>query len=101
MDLRVSCSLCTWDNFKGADGYETDDCFEMSTSLPVESPQIHSLHANDSDWYQICLVPGILQKNFHRIFVGQLYTMSATPLGSQIDTVIQLYDTDGNTLLAR
>jgi hypothetical protein len=75
----------------GPDTYEEDDTFSQSQVVVInnETPQQHTFHdAGDQDWVK-----------FYGLS-GEAYTIEASNLGSNCDAVIELYDTDGTTLLA-
>jgi hypothetical protein len=75
----------------GPDTYEEDDTFSQSQVVVInnETPQQHNFHdAGDEDWVK-----------FYGLS-GEAYTIKASNLGSNCDAFIELYDTDGTTLLA-
>jgi len=75
----------------GPDTYEEDDTVNQSNVIVInnETPQQHNFHdAGDQDWVK-----------FYGLS-GEAYTIKASNLGSNCDTVIELYDSDGTTLLA-
>jgi DNA-binding beta-propeller fold protein YncE len=75
----------------GPDTYEEDDTVGQSNVIVInnETPQQHTFHdAGDQDWIKFY---GLSE---------EAYTIKASNLGSNCDAVIELYDTDGTTLLA-
>jgi hypothetical protein len=74
----------------GADGYEGDDFPDSATVLMPGENQVHDLHAvGDEDWFRF------------EAEGGGIYRIGTAGLGPHVDTVIDLYDGDGVTLLAR
>ena len=74
-----------------ADIYEDDDKFINAGVIVLNDPdsQLHNFHdAGDEDWVK-----------FYGLS-GQTYTIEAYNLGDNCDAVIELYATDGTTLLA-
>ncbi|MEI6127845.1 MAG: hypothetical protein WCQ99_14965, partial [Pseudomonadota bacterium] len=73
------------------DVYENDDTPDNATYIPVsEAPQQHNFHdAGDADWIKFY---GSKDKE-HAIAVGSA--------GLRCDAVLELYDSDGTTLLER
>ena len=74
----------------GPDAYEEDDAYWQASVIAINdpSPQTHGFHdEGDKDWVEFF---GIEE---------EVYTIETSTLGSQCDTVIELYDTDGSTML--
>jgi hypothetical protein len=74
------------------DIYESDDGFEQATSLRVddEKRQQHTLHnQEDEDWFKFYAAKGIK------------YEIIAYSVGADIDVVLELYGSDGETKLER
>ena len=67
-----------------SDNYEPDDTYWKASSIGVGSTQSHQLERNDEDWFRFSAT------------AGNTYTMSTS---SSLDTYIELYSTDGVTLL--
>ncbi|MFH1637270.1 MAG: S8 family serine peptidase [Candidatus Woesearchaeota archaeon] len=74
-----------------ADGYEDDDAFQNSTSVPANaSVQYHTIHeSGDMDWINFSAISGSM-------YVIETFNLTAS---TAIDTHIALYDTDGTTRL--
>lgn len=74
-----------------ADIYEPDNAPQQANLLKANvSPQIHNLHApGDVDWIKFAAQAGFS------------YTIRTVNLAPGTDTVLELYDTDGDTRLAR
>lgn len=70
------------------DSYEPDDTSGTSTSLTVGSPQIHSLLAQDIDWYIVSLI-------FGTTYVIETYGVG----GQDVDTYVYLFLSDGATII--
>ncbi|MGA1869867.1 MAG: BACON domain-containing protein [bacterium] len=73
------------------DLFEEDDTCTLATVIVLNNdvPQQHSLHdEGDEDWVK-----------FYGIS-DEAYTIKVSSLGSNCDVIINLYDTDGNTILA-
>jgi Zn-dependent metalloprotease len=72
------------------DSYEDDDTVAQANPITVNGgPQTHNFHdAGDEDWVQFSTTAGIS------------HVVETSNLGSRSDTVLELYDTDGVTLLA-
>ncbi len=78
------------------DIYEDDDSFETAGVIPVsietadeQTLQNHTFHdAGDQDWVQFYGLSGLT------------YQVRVTDVGAKNDIVIELFDTDGTTLLA-
>lgn len=72
------------------DSYEPDDTYTQANPITTDgTPQTHNFHdAYDFDWVYFSAVSGVQ------------YTLETSNLGSNCDTVMSLYDTDGITLLA-
>jgi uncharacterized repeat protein (TIGR01451 family) len=69
--------------------YEIDNLYTEAADIPTDgSVQTHTFHTvADKDWVRFYALP------------GQVYTITTFGLAPDVDTVIELYDTDGNTLL--
>jgi sugar lactone lactonase YvrE len=72
------------------DDYENDNTSGYASSLsPNGYAQIHNIHAEgDADWIKFTAQAGVT------------YTLTTGNSGQHADTVLELYDTDGSTLLA-
>ena len=73
-----------------ADSYEDDDTFSNANAIVLNdaNSQLHNLHdSGDEDWVK-----------FYGL-AGETYTIEAYNLGDNCDAVIEVYDTDGTTLL--
>jgi len=72
------------------DGYEPDGTPAQAQALGIGSAQQHNLNpAGDVDWIYVDLT------------IGRPYLFATGDLGGTADTVLELYDTDGTTLLAQ
>ena len=73
-----------------ADAYETDGAIGSASWItPDGYSQIHNIHTEeDTDWVKFEAQAGIT------------YTLTTGNTGDHADTVLELYDTDGSTLLA-
>jgi len=73
----------------GSDMYEEDDTFIEANVIDLNGdPQAHNFHdAGDKDWVKFY---GIAE---------EIYEIEVTNPGEHCDAVIELYDTDGTTLL--
>lgn len=72
------------------DGYEPDGTPAQAKALSIGSAQRHNLNpAGDVDWVYVDLTS------------GRPYLFATRDLGGAADTVLELYDTDGTTLLAQ
>jgi hypothetical protein len=70
------------------DAYEADDTYTVAKSLTLGSSQVRSFHtAGDVDWAKLT------------VQAGNVYTISTTNLGSSNDTILELYNTNGVSLL--
>jgi hypothetical protein len=75
----------------GPDKYEEDDTYGQAGIIVLNDPQgqTHGFHdAGDQDWVKFYAT------------AGETYTVTTSNLGSNCDTVIEVYGTDGSTLLA-
>jgi uncharacterized repeat protein (TIGR01451 family) len=81
---EVSAVLCT----TAPDIHESDNFYTEATAIPTDGTvQTHTFHVvADKDWV-----------SFH-VLAGQVYTVTTSQLSGDVDTVLQLYDTDGVTL---
>lgn len=71
------------------DGYENDDLNESASILVPGTPQEHN-HCDDNvDWYQF------------NATTGTTYIIETSSMGKAIESVLELFDTDGATFLAR
>ena len=72
------------------DAYEPDGTVDSAGGLTVDGgSQTHTIHAGeDEDWVKFYAVSGVL------------YTLATTNTGGHADTVLELYGTDGSTLIA-
>lgn len=73
-------------NFLGYDAYEKDDSFKHARTILLSDKEFqhHNFHAaDDEDWVM-----------FYGIH-GRFYKIETVNLGSNCDTVIELYDADG------
>jgi hypothetical protein len=73
-----------------ADSYEDDDTFRKANAIVLNDPnsQLHNFHdASDEDWVK-----------FYEL-AGETYSIEAYNLGENCDAVIELYASDGTTLL--
>lgn len=69
------------------DEYEPDDTMAQAVEILVETPQTHGIHVQgDHDWV------------FFQAEDGVTYVIETSNLGSEIDTIIYLYDEDGDEL---
>jgi Zn-dependent metalloprotease len=82
-DLAVTCSG------SGEDAYEPDDTSGQASTITVNgSAQTHNFHdAGDQDWVRFSAT------------VGASYVIETFNLGSNGDTYMYLYDTDGTTII--
>jgi len=82
-DLRIT-------SHGGADAYEPDDSVAQARWITVDAePQPHNLHtAGDEDWVRFEAVS------------GTRYLLTTADLGSQCDTVLDLFEADGATQVA-
>jgi len=70
------------------DAYEEDNTFSYAAYIPNKQLQHHNFHtAGDQDWVKIYA------------FSGEKYNVTATNVGSNCDIVLELYSTDGITML--
>jgi hypothetical protein len=71
------------------DPYETDDDYTSAKTITVDgSAQHHTFHENgDQDWVKFSVI------------AGSTYTITTSNLGTNNDTVLELYDTNGTTML--
>ncbi|MGD9317725.1 MAG: SdrD B-like domain-containing protein, partial [Anaerolineae bacterium] len=76
--------FCTCDG----DKYEEDDEPELAVELTVGVTQTHDFCDDATDWTYIAAQPGFV------------YTVTTHSWGQRADTVLHLYDSDGQTLLA-
>ncbi|MFP4395893.1 MAG: pre-peptidase C-terminal domain-containing protein, partial [Anaerolineales bacterium] len=83
--LMVEMAPCGID----VDAYEPDDHFTAAVSRPVDGQPITRSFETlaDKDWISFDAV------------AGRTYTITTSRLGGAVDTVLQLYDTDGKTLI--
>ncbi len=73
-----------------ADTYEPDDTYDQAGVIILDDPaaQSHNFHsAGDQDWVKFFALSGIV------------YTIEASNVTQDADVVLELYDTDGTTLL--
>jgi hypothetical protein len=81
----AECQACS-------DSYEPDNSRPAAQALTVAAPpQARNFHEpGDQDWASVALL------------AGAVYTVTTEPgMGAGTDTIIELYDTDGVTLLAQ
>jgi uncharacterized repeat protein (TIGR01451 family) len=73
----------------GSDVQEPDDLYPRAVSIPTDGTvQAHTFHVvADKDW-----------ASFYA-YAGHVYTITTSQMGADVDTVLELYDTDGVTLL--
>ncbi|MDY7077535.1 MAG: pre-peptidase C-terminal domain-containing protein [Chloroflexota bacterium] len=73
----------------GADIYEPNNLYPQAIEIPTDGTvQTHTLHTvADKDWIQFFAVE------------NKTYTITTSHLPADVDTVLQLYDTDGETML--
>jgi hypothetical protein len=70
-----------------ADEYEPDDTLEQAHELTMNVPQVHNVHLEgDHDWLLL------------RVEEGVTYVLETSDLGIGIDTIIHLYDENGDEL---
>jgi len=82
-DLFLTDEPCT------ADDYEDDDTAALATPLGVGDVAEHDFcDADAADWHTFTAEP------------GDVYTITTASGGLRADTVLSLFDTDGETLLA-
>jgi beta propeller repeat protein len=72
-----------------ADSYEPDDTYAQASTITVDgASQSHNFHvAGDNDWVKFSAT------------LGTIYVIETFNLGSNCDTYMYLYDTDGTTLI--
>jgi hypothetical protein len=81
-DLSVTASDCQ------ADSSEEDDSYPKATLLALDTAQSHNVcPASDEDWFKFAAEK------------GRIYVVQTSDLAADADTVLQLYDRDGTTLL--
>jgi hypothetical protein len=69
------------------DSYESDDTLASARTISLAEPQLHNVHvAGDHDWLSFQAEMGIT------------YSIETHNLGPEIDTVLYLYDADGQEL---
>jgi len=76
----------------GADLYESDDTYMQASPIIIEDPksQCHNFFdPYDEDWIKFYALSGLE------------YTIEASELGLQTDVVLEIYDTDGTTMLVQ
>jgi murein DD-endopeptidase MepM/ murein hydrolase activator NlpD len=73
-----------------SDNLEPNDNYDGSSVLPTNGGSVSNLFdvAPDQDWFQFTAV------------AGNTYTINTANLSADVDTIIEIYDTDGITLLA-
>jgi hypothetical protein len=72
-----------------SDPYESNDSWQDAQQLAFNSAQTHNLHRlGDEDWLSVVVEE------------GETYFIRTTNLGSNADTYLYLYDSDGTTVLA-
>ncbi|MCK9364544.1 MAG: Ig-like domain-containing protein [Syntrophales bacterium] len=89
-DGETSATSGTVAVYTGEDNYEIDDSDAKASVIVLnhDYPQIHNFHATgDEDWAKFYAHAGIV------------YEIKASNLGQYADVVLDLYDTDGETLL--
>jgi hypothetical protein len=71
-----------------ADPYEPDDSIEEAQPITTDGvPHVHNLHVRrDHDYVHF------------EAYEGTAYTMETSDLGGDVDTIVYLYDTEGNEL---
>jgi hypothetical protein len=70
-----------------ADEYEPDDMMEHANEILLEAPQVHGIHdPEDEDWV------------FFAVEVGKTYLIETSDLEGGMDTIIFLYDEEGEKL---
>jgi hypothetical protein len=71
------------------DTYEPDDAYTIAEQITVSgAAQTHNFHtAGDEDWAKFTVT------------AGSVYTITTSNLGGSNDTVLELYDTNGTTML--
>ena len=83
---HYSVSLRLAEGFR-VDEYEPDDSAEQATRMEIGETQRHNRHVSaDEDWISFRAEP------------GQTYVIATSRLGERADTVIYLYDREGNEL---
>ena len=95
MDTEGNISLpkeTTVLNQTGPDVYEPDNTYAQATILPLSTIQRHNFHeVADEDWVQF--------SPMYRSDQPILYVIETFNAEENSDTMIELYDTDGQTLL--
>lgn len=85
-DTQYSVSLRLVQGFR-VDEYEPDDSSERATPIEIGETQRHNRHVSvDEDWVSFRAEP------------GQIYVIATWRLGERADTVVYLYDREGNEL---
>jgi hypothetical protein len=85
-DAQYSVSLWLAEGFR-VDEYEPDDSAEQATLMEVRETERHNRHVSaDEDWISFRAEP------------GQTYMIATSRLGEQADTVLYLYDREGDEL---
>ncbi len=85
-DMQYTLSVTVGEPVQ-ADSYEPDDTREQAAQIEVGVHQSHNLHVTgDHDWISF------------QATTGTTYVIETFNLGSRIDTVIHLYDADGQRL---
>ncbi len=90
--LILSFSLPALVSAVEPDEYESDDTFKEANIIVIENetPQHHSFHKpEDADWVKFCGISSVKK-----------YSVEARNLGKDCDVRLELYDTDGFSLLA-
>ncbi len=82
-DIRI------YESGASPDAYEPDDNPGEATLIPTDGTnQTHNFHvSNDEDWVMFSITP------------GTLYTMETLNLSPSCDTYMELYESDGTTLI--
>lgn len=85
-DISHTVDICA----VSADAYESDNAAYSASLFELNGyPQIHNIHAEgDEDWIRFVAQSGVT------------YTLTTGNMGRHADTVLELYDVDGSTLLA-
>jgi hypothetical protein len=85
-NAQYSVSLRLAEGFR-VDEYEPDDSAEQATRVEIGETQRHNRHVSaDEDWISFRAEP------------GQTYVIATSRLGERADTVLYLYDREGNEL---
>ncbi|QTA85925.1 PKD domain-containing protein [Desulfonema magnum] len=83
------------------DKYEPDNTWEIAKIIPLNNQNPFTQHIPGYDWFQSRNFYNVNDEDWVKFYAlkGETYKIVAKCIGENCDTVIELYDIDGQTLL--